>query len=363
VSDTRGAGFASLGELEEAAARVVAPETWLYVQSGAVGEDAVRANRDAFRRRTLRPRVLADVSTIDLTTTLLDSPAAAPIFICPMARHGLLTPDGELATARASARAQLLATYSTLSSRSLEEISSAAPTGVRWFQLYLQSDFPRSRELVERAERSGYSALILTVDTPLLGVRDRLAATPFVLDPDHALGNGPSLRAPARAPSGGTGRYTLRGESAATWTVLDDLQSITRLPVVVKGVLTGEDARRAVAHGARAVIVSNHGGRQLDAAEAALDRLPEVVRAVGSEVEVYFDSGVRRASDALIALALGARAVGLGRPVLWSLAVGGEAGVDRFLSLFAQELATTMALTGRRRIGEIDRTLLGELRW
>ena len=363
MGESAAPGFVSLGDLEEAASRVVPPEAWLYVQSGAAGEDSMRANRDAFRRRTLRPRVLADVSTIDLSTTLLDATVSAPVFVCPMARQGLLHPDGELATARAVARGELLGTFSTLSTRSPEEIASAAPDGLRWFQIYLQPEFSRTQELVERAEKAGYSALILTVDTPLLGVRDRLAATPFVLDPEHALGAGVGVRAPARSPSGGRGRYTLRADAAATWTVLDDLQSITRLPVVVKGILTGEDARRAVAHGARAVLVSNHGGRQLDAAEAALERLPEVVRAVGSDVEVYFDSGIRRASDALVALALGARAVGLGRPVLWALAVGGQAGVDRLLSLFTSELASTMALTGRRRIGEIDRTLLGEPRW
>ena len=363
MSERSDAGFASLGELEALAARTAATDAWTYVQAGAVGEEAMRANRDAFRRRTLRARALADVSTLDLTTRLLDDPVSVPFFVCPMARHGLMHPDGELATARAAARAGVLASFSTLSTRSLEEIATAAPSGLRWFQLYLQPEFAVTRELVERAERAGYRAIILTVDAPLLGLRDRLAETEFVLAPEHALGNGDSVRAPPRVPSGSAGRYTLRRESSATWNVLDDLESITRLPVVVKGVLSGEDAGRAVKHGAHAVIVSNHGGRQLDAAEAALERLPEVVRAVGTDVEVYFDSGVRRGGDVLIALAMGARGVGIGRPLLWALAAGGEAGVDRLLELFAIELATEMALVGRRKISEIDRTLLGELRW
>jgi 4-hydroxymandelate oxidase len=363
MADAARGGFVSLGDLEGAASRVLSPEVWAYVQAGAGSEEALRANRDAFRRRTLRSRVLVDVSSVDLATRVLDRAVQAPFFVCPMARHGLVHAAAESGTARAAARAGILATYSTLSTEPIEAIASAAPEAPRWFQLYLQPEFRESQRLVERAERAGFHALILTVDVPLLGVRDRLAETAFVLDPEHALGNGPGLRAPLRAPSGGPGHFALRAEAAATWNVLDDLQSITRLPVVVKGILNGDDARRALAHGARGVIVSNHGGRQLDAAEAALERLPEVVRAVGSDLEVYFDSGVRRASDVLVALALGARAVGIGRPFLWALAVGGEAGVDRFLGLFAGELASAMALVGRRRIPEIDRSLLGEPRW
>jgi 4-hydroxymandelate oxidase len=363
VVDPTSPGFRTLGDLEASARRIVEAETWTYVASGAGGEDALRANRDAFRRRTLRPRVLTDVSKLDLTTTLLDQKVSAPMFVCPMARHGLLHAEGELATARASGRAGVASAYSTLSTRPMEEIAGASPPGVRWFQLYLQPEFRESQRLVERAERAGFHALMLTVDVPLLGVRDALAATPFILAPEHAIGNGPGVRAPARDATGAHGHYTLRSETAATWTALDDLQSITRLPLIVKGVLSGEDARRAVGHGARAVVVSNHGGRQLDANEASLDRLPEVVRAVGSEAEVYMDGGVRRASDVLVALALGARAVGIGRPVLWALACGGEDGVSRLFDLLSSEMATAMALTGRRRIAEIDRTLLGDPRW
>ncbi|HTT72737.1 MAG TPA: alpha-hydroxy acid oxidase [Thermoplasmata archaeon] len=363
MADGPGAGFVTLAELEQVAARRATPDAWSYVESGAVGEDAARANRDAFRRRTLRPRVLVDVSVLDLRTRLLDAPVAVPFYVCPMARQGLFHPDAELATARAAAGAGALAVQSTLSTRSLEEIAAAAPGHLQWFQLYLQPDFAASRQLVERAERAGYAALVVTVDAPILGIRDPLLGSSFVLDPEGAIGNGPGVKAPPREPSGAQGRYTLRADAGATWNTLDDLQSITRLPVVVKGLLTGDDAGRAVKHGARAVIVSNHGGRQLDVAGAALEALPEVVRAVGSDVEVYFDSGVRRGGDVLIALALGARAVGIGRPVLWALQAGGEAGVARLLDLFAKEVATEMALLGRRRIGEIDRTVLGEPRW
>ncbi len=353
----------TLGDLESAAERTLSPEVWAYVSSGASEEDALRGNRDAFRRRTLRPRQLTDVTSIDTTTRILDEPVAAPFFVSPVARQGLVHPDGEVAVARAAAARRILGVYSTLSTRSLEEIAAASGAGPRWFQLYLQPEFSASRELVERAERSGYSALVLTVDLPILAPRDRWLARGRMIDSDAPVGNGPRVVAPARKPEGGLGRYHLRAETAATWTVLDDLQSITRLPVVVKGTLTGDDARRALTHGARAVIVSNHGGRQLNSAEAALDALPEVIRSVGSDLEVYFDSGIRRAADLLTALAMGARAVGLGRPVLWALGLDGEAGVLRLFDLFGAELATEMALLGRRRISEIDRSLLGSPRW
>ncbi len=353
----------SIGTLEAAAARVLPAAVWAYVQAGAGAEDAMRANHDAFRRRTLRPRALTDVRSLDLSSRMLEDRLAAPLFVCPMARQGLVHPDAELATHRAASDAGVLSVVSTLSTRSLEEIAASSPQGPRWFQLYLQPDFVASRNLVERAERAGYSALVLTVDMPVLGSRDQLLEHDFVLDADAPVGNGAPVLAPSRPPVGERGHFHLRSDAGATWDVLDDLQSITRLPVVVKGLLTGEDARRAENHGARAIIVSNHGGRQLNGAPAALEALPEVVRAVGSEVEVYFDSGIRRATDVLIALALGARAVGLGRPVLWALAVGGEAGVRRFFQLLTTELATEMALTGRRRLAEIDRTLLGAERW
>ncbi len=363
MSDASPVPFSTLGGLESEAAKVVSADAWAYLQSGAAEEDAMRANRDAFRRRTLRPRALIDVTHLDLTTKLLDETVSAPFFVCPMARQGLLHPDGELATARAAAAANVLAVFSTLSTRSIEEVGRSVPKGPRWFQLYLQPEFAASQRLVERAEKAGYSALMLTVDMPVLGPRDRLVERGFVIAEDAPVGSGSEILAPDRFPKGGAGHYTLRRDAGATWNVLDDLQSITRLPVVVKGILTGEDARRAVTHGARAVVVSNHGGRQLNAAQAALEALPEVVRSVGSEVEVYFDSGVRRGSDVLMALALGARGVGIGRPVLWALALGGEAGVRHLLSLLTSELATDMALVGRRKLSEIDRTLLGAERW
>ncbi len=358
MTDKPPGGFFTLSDLEAAASKKVTGPAWAYVQGGAGEEQTMKANREAFNRRTLRPRVLVDVETLDLSTTILHEKVSAPFYISPTAYQGLLHPDGELATARAASAANVLAVYSTISSRSLEEIAQAAPAGPRWFQLYLQPEFSTTQSLVERAEKAGYTALVLTVDAPVFGNRDGTILAGFNAS-SIPPGNGSQVFSPAHPTLQGQHYYT-RSEASATWSILDRLQKISRLPLLVKGILTAEDARKAVDHGAQGVIVSNHGGRQLDQAQASLDALPEVIGEVGSEVNVYLDSGVRRGSDILIALALGAKAVGLGRLVLWSLAAGGEEGVARMLTLLKEDLATIMALTGRRRITEIDSTLLGK---
>ena len=357
MSDELPGGFLTLSDLETAASKMVVGPAWAYVQGGAGEERTIKANREAFQRRTLRPRVLVNVETLDLTTTLLGEKVSAPFYVSPTAYQGLLHPDAELATARAASAANILGVFSTISSRSLEEIARAAPQGPRWFQLYLQPEFAATQRLVERAEKAGYTALVLTVDVPVFGNRDQTILGGFNVG-SIPLGNGPDVLPPSR-PSPQGEHYHTRGEASATWEVFDQLGRTTRLPILVKGILTAEDARLAVDHGARGVIVSNHGGRQLDQAPASLDALPEVVDEVESEAEVYLDSGVRRGSDVLIALALGAKAVGLGRLVLWALAAGGEAGVSRMLTLLKEDLATTMALTGCRTVTEADRSTLG----
>jgi 4-hydroxymandelate oxidase len=360
--DLTEAGFLSLGDLEEAASRRIPPALWNYVQGGAAEETTLRDNRAAFARRTLRSRVLVDVTELDPSTTILGAPVRAPFFVCPTAYHGSIHPDGELGTARASSAAGVLAMFSTLSTMSLEQIAAAAPAGPRWFQLYLQPEFSANRRLVERAQRAGYTAIVLTVDLPVLANRDRQAHGGFALEAWPPLGNGADVMGPPRRFEERGRVFTLRPDVGVGWTIVDQLREITDLPIVVKGVLTGDDARLAVEHGARAVLVSNHGGRQLDGAPASLDVLPEVVNAVGGRAEVYLDGGVRRGSDIVMALALGARAVGLGRPILWGLGTGGEKGVARVLSLVLTDLLTTMALTGRRRVSEIDASVLGPSR-
>ncbi|MCI4373417.1 MAG: alpha-hydroxy-acid oxidizing protein [Thermoplasmata archaeon] len=360
--ETSEEAFLSLGDLEEAASRKVAPAFWNYVQGGAAEEITLRDNRAAFHRRTLRPRVLVDVTELDPTTTILGNAVRAPYFVCPTAYHGSIHPDAEMGTARAASAAGILAAFSTLSSASLEEIAAAAPAGPRWFQLYLQPEFSATRRLVERAVGAGYSAIVLTVDLPVLANRDRQAHGGFALAAWPPLGNGADISAPARGFGTLEDHFTLRPDTGVGWEIIDRLRALSDLPIVVKGILTADDASRAVEHGARAVIVSNHGGRQLDGAPASLDALPEVVAAVGSRAEVYLDGGVRRGSDIVMALGLGARAVGIGRPILWGLGAEGERGVRRVLSLLMTDLLTTMALTGRRRISEIDASVLGPMR-
>ncbi len=356
--DDSQAGFSTLSDLEGAASRKTDKSAWAYIQGGAGEEWTIKANREAFHRRTLRPRVLVDVENLEFATTLLGTKVSAPFYVSPTASHGLVHPDAEAATARAASKANILAAFSTLTSISLEGIAKAAPTGARWFQLYLQPDFSVTESLVKRAEESRYKAIILTVDMPVAGNRDRENQAGSPLASPTVLGNGREVVRPLRNPIVENGRAHIRKEASNTWEVVDRLQEITRLPLVLKGILTREDARLAVSHGARGVIVSNHGGRQLDGAPASLDALPEVVDAVGSEVDVYFDGGIRRGSDIITALALGAKAVGIGRPVFWALAAGGEAGVSRLLALLKTDLATVMALTGRRTLSEIDKSLV-----
>jgi 4-hydroxymandelate oxidase len=351
-------GFETLSDLRGAAERRLPPEVWAYVEGGAGEEDTIRDNREAFRRWRLRPRPLAGIQSVDISTSLLGIPVASPIYVSPMAYQGLIHPSAEAGTGRAAGDAHMLAMFSTLSSLSLEAIAEAAPVAPRWFQLYLQPKFEVTRELVGRAERAGYSAIVLTVDAPVLGPRDRQTRDGVAIRSPVPVGNGPHVVPPARMPELRNGRYEFPADAQASWELLGKLREITRLPLVVKGVLTAEDARHAADEGARAVVVSNHGGRQLDGAVTGLDALPEVTASLAGRAEVYVDGGIRRGSDVLIALALGARAVGVGRPALWALAAGGEAGMARLLQLLNTELAISMMLAGRRNLAEVDRALL-----
>jgi len=358
VTGRRTVGFSSLSDLEEAAARRVSAKIGSYIAGAAGTGSTERANRAAFDRWVLRPRVLAGLRTVDLRAELLGEAVRAPVFIAPTAYQGLVHPDGEGGMARAASRAGLLAMFSTLSSWSLERIARVRPRGPRWFQLYLQPEWESTARLVRRAERAGFTAIVLTADVPVLGVRDAQLKTGFAIDRSLPVGNAPGVVPPSRGPEPVGEVYSLGREFVESWEVVDRLGEVTRLPIVVKGVLEPADARRAVAHGARGVVVSNHGGRQLDRAPSSLSALPKVVRAVGRHAEVYFDGGVRRGSDVLIALALGAHAVGVGRPPLWALAAAGEAGVERYLALLTTDLASAMVLSGRSSVARVDRSLI-----
>ena len=340
----------SLGQLEDRARGTLTEPAFDYVAGGSWDEITLRDNIAAFQRRRLRPRVLSGVTQVDLATTLLGRPAPTPLAVAPMAQHGFCHPEGELPAARAAAAAGWTFTPSTLSTRSLEEVADAGTGGPggQWFQLYVQRDLGFSRSLVERAERAGYEAVVFTVDLPVLGYRDRdLRGTGLPLH----YGNFPS-------PAAGDSRTIARGHPPLTWDHGDEVRGWSGLPLVVKGILTGEDACRAVDHGAAGIVVSNHGGRQLDRTPAAIDALPEIVTAVSGAAEVYLDGGVRRGLDVVTALALGARAVFVGRPILYALAVGGEAGVTRALEILRVETERAMILLGAASVDALGPDLL-----
>src|SRR5215208_5325728 len=291
-----------------------------YYAGGAGDEWTLHENEAAFRRWVLRPRVLVDVSTVTTATTVLGTEVSMPILVAPTAFHRLCHPDGELATARAGAAAGTIMCLSTLATAGAAEVAEAAPQAPRWYQLYWHPDRGLTRAIVQEAAEAGYTAIVLTVDLPVLGNRERDLRTGFTL-PDDIV---PAFaRTAAYASEQGSEVLGWTVDPRLTWPDLEWLRSLSDLPLLVKGVLTAEDALLAVDHGAVGVVVSNHGGRQLDGVAASLDALSEVVDAVGERCEVLLDGGIRRGTDVLKALALGARAVLVGRPVLWGLTVDG----------------------------------------
>jgi isopentenyl diphosphate isomerase/L-lactate dehydrogenase-like FMN-dependent dehydrogenase len=319
-----------------------------YYAGGATDELTLRENSEAFARRRFRPRVLVDVSAISLATTVLGRALSMPLGVAPMAYHHFAHPDAERATARAAAESGALFVASTMSTCSLEEIA-AASTGPRWFQLYVHKDRAVTQQLVQRAEAAGYEALVLTVDLPIFGKRDRDQQNTFAL-PRHLLGN---FRDLVKTPEE---RAVLIGglhDPSLSWRDLSWLKAQSKLPLVLKGILHPDDARLAVQHGASAIVVSNHGGRQLDRAPASIDVLAEIVAAVDGKLEVYLDGGVRRGGDVACALALGARCVFVGRPCLYALAVEGEAGVREVFGRLREETENTMALLGAPNIAAL----------
>jgi isopentenyl diphosphate isomerase/L-lactate dehydrogenase-like FMN-dependent dehydrogenase len=298
---------------------------------------------EAFRRRRLRPRVLVDVEAVRTETKVLGTPVSMPLLVAPTAFQRLVHPDGEVACAQGAAAAGTVYCLSTLSSVRPAELAAVVPNAALWFQLYWSRDREFTRELLAEAQESGYSALVLTVDLPFAGRRERDLRSAFRLPTDLPLPNlSPALDPPADTGAG-LGPVV---DHTLTWRELEWLAGASALPLVIKGLLTREDAALAVEHGAAAVVVSNHGGRQLDGVPAALDALPEVVEAVAGRAEVLMDGGVRRGTDVLVALALGAGAVLAGRAPLYGLAVGGAAGVQHVLELLRAELELGLALLG-----------------
>jgi 4-hydroxymandelate oxidase len=342
----------SVHDFERPARERLHPAAWAYYQGGAWDGHTLRENATAWDRWRLRPRVLRDVSAVTLETAILGRPAALPVGVAPAALHGLAHADGELATVRAAAAAGAITVVSTVASRSLEEVAAAAPDARRWFQLYVQRDWGVTRSLVERAAAAGYEALVVTVDAPVLGYRDEILRLPF--DPgEDAYGNLPK-RDVWRSGGELDEILDMRGVPL-TWERLDEIRSWAPLPLVVKGVLTAEDARIAVDRGVDAVWVSNHGGRQLDRSPTAIDVLEEVVEAVEGRSEVYLDGGIRRGPDVLVALALGATAVFTARPFLYALACAGEPGVARALEILRAEIDRALAIAGATSPSDLTR--------
>ncbi|MEV5510178.1 alpha-hydroxy acid oxidase [Streptomyces orinoci] len=351
----------TVDDYHAAARPLVEPSAWDYIDGGSGDEATLRENLAGYRHYRLRPRVLVDVSRCDMRTTLLGSPVALPIAVAPTAFHGLVTPEAELACARAAGEVGALMVVSTFATTRLEDIARVA-RGPLWMQLYVFRDRAVSEDLVKRAEAAGYQALVVTVDAPVQARRARDLRNTFALPPGLAPANF------AEGPADGSStelahRVAGRIDPAFTWDDLAWLGSLTRLPIVLKGILTSEDAARAAELGVAGIVVSNHGGRQLDGAVTALDALPEVVSAVAGRCEVLIDGGVRRGSDAMVALALGARAVLVGRPVLWGMAVSGAEGARDVLSILGAELETAMALCGRPDLASVDASLLRPAPW
>jgi isopentenyl diphosphate isomerase/L-lactate dehydrogenase-like FMN-dependent dehydrogenase len=361
----------SIERLDEQAKSVLSTAAYDYVAGGAGSEDTVRANREAFRRWRLVPRMLRNVSRRDLGVEVLGLRLPVPFMLAPVGVLSILHNEADIAVARAARSLGVPLVLSTASSNTMEDVASALGEVPRWFQLYWPKDDELTASFLHRAEQAGYGAIVVTLDTCLLGWRERdiqNAYLPFVFgeglanyfsDPVFRQRVGGDPRAnPTRAIE-----YFLRifADPSHTWEDLGRLRESTRLPILVKGVLTPDDARRALDQGAVGVIVSNHGGRQVDGAIASLDALPRVVDAVGNRMAVLFDSGIRGGSDVLTAVALGAQCVFLGRPYCYGLAVNGEQGVrDVLLNLIA-DLDLTLGLAGCTSFAEVDRNTLIEM--
>jgi 4-hydroxymandelate oxidase len=340
-----------------------------YYEGGALDEITLRENTAGWERLRLYYRVLAGVGPRELNTTVLGQPISMPIAVAPTAFHRLSCQGGEIETAKAAKAAATLFILSSLSNTAMEAVFAQAGTP-RWFQLYIYKDREITRALVQRAEAAGAEAIVLTVDAPGLGTRERDMRNRFTLPEGLVvenlapLGKGNLPRAEGATASNvtlGSGLAAYVRENFKSDLSFDDLDwlcSCTRLPVVVKGVCRGDDARRSAEHGAKAIVVSNHGGRQLDTAPATAEVLPHVIEAVGDACEIYVDGGIRRGSDVLKAIALGARAVLVGRPILWGLCVGGEEGARQVLEILRRELDEAMLLGGCTNLKDVNRSLL-----
>ncbi|KAM1165109.1 hypothetical protein ACFX13_025176 [Malus domestica] len=345
----------NVNEYQELARQALPKMYYDYYTGGAEDQHTLKENVEAFRRITLRPRILVDVSRVDMSTTVLGYKISAPIMLAPTAMHQLAHPEGEVATARAAAACNTIMILSYMSTCTVEEVASSC-NAVRFFQIYVYKRRDISAQMVRRAEKNGYKAIVLTADTPRLGrreadIKNKMVAPQLrnfegLISTEVDSDEGSNLEAYAK------GTF----DASLCWEDIGWLKSITNLPILIKGVLTHEDARKAMEVGVAGIVVSNHGARQLDYTPATISVLEEVVHAVGGKIPVLFDGGIRRGTDVFKALALGAQAVLVGRPVVYGLAANGKQGVKRVIEMLKDEFELTMALSGCPRIRDITRS-------
>jgi 4-hydroxymandelate oxidase len=339
----------SLPEFEIHARTIMSHMAYEYVASGAADEHTLHWNRLRYDEILLRPRVLMDVARVDMSVPLLGQTLPFPFLLAPTAYQRIVHPDGEIGTAKGAGAMGATYVVSSATNTAVEEIARAA-TAPLWFQLYVQSDRDFTRDVVQRAEAAGCRVLCLTVDTPILGARNRQTRAGFQMQPE--------LETPHLTDMSTHGRLINPERTTLTWEAVAWLRSVTKLPVVLKGILDPDDAELAIDAGAAAIIVSNHGGRNLDTTPAAIDALPAVAARVARRIPVLVDGGIRRGTDILKAIALGADATLIGRPHCYGLAVGGAEGVSRVIQILTDELRMAMMLTGRANIQQVDRTVL-----
>jgi len=352
------ADIAAVADYEPYARERLDDNAWAYIASGAGDEITHRANRSAFDALSLSPRVLADVRGGSTALELFGQRFAHPIMIAPVAYQRLAHPDGELATVQAAAALEAGMMVSTLATCRLEDIARYAGAPL-WFQLYVQPDRGFTRELVQRAEAAGYSALVVTVDAPIAGIRNREQRARFHLPQGIGAVNLQGMRTPQPTLPPGTSQvFDGLMAHAATWKDIEQLRGLTRLPLILKGILHPDDADLALAHGVNGIVISNHGGRTLDTLPASLHALPAIAERVAGRAPLLLDGGIRRGTDVIKALALGASAVLIGRPWLYGLAAAGALGVAHVLRLLRDELEVGMALTGCTRLADIGPQLI-----
>ncbi len=348
--------FVSIKEFELAAKYKLSQMAFDYYAGGACDEITLAANENAYAQLCVKYRVLADVSARSAKTEVIGHKISSPIIIGPTAFHALACPEGERATARAAKLAEAVFTLSTLSNCSMEEIEKTG--GHLWYQLYVYRNRDITKSLVERAERLGYRALVITVDSQITGRRERDIRNSFRLPDGIRAGNLESIDvADGRLAEHINNLY----DQSLTWKDIDWFRSITKLPIVLKGIIRADDAIKAQSCGVDGIVISNHGGRSLDTSPSTLSALPEIVAAVGDKTDVMIDGGIRRGTDVLKALALGAKAVMIGRPVLWGLSVAGEEGVLKVLQMLNNEFDLAMALSGCPSISDISADLIGKM--